>query len=439
MPSAHFPRFFSFIVLFGLLVWSSFPAGAAQDRDLALATFDSKTAPLLKQAIVLGETAPEDKIDDALERHQGDAVAVLKEGIPQRLAIKAKQQLTLADEYLKYFKELQQQIPHTSQCHQPQLMADFNSQIKELTAYADRLNTYSNIQNLGDAFPALMDMNISQARVNTLTSLFHRFRLCVLGDDTPAIVDGLTGEKGDAIANAFISTFAAKQGVIPPTAPEYMSENDTEDISQFSEIDEPGLIPKKPEQDIGTFDGSQTEATSEISQPISALKFSNKPLGDCIQQQAKLLAIQQSQELSLLNCQFNPTDIVTLQDLSASNNLDTLSLKGGTLSTLGNLNSNNLKTLMLTDMKVTDFSGKNIKLDSLFLSRISSNNWPSLIELNVQTISIDKTVNCAELKPLLVSEKLIPIHPGQSPTDMAERMQQAEANGIPLLMLECAI
>ncbi|MBU1393421.1 MAG: hypothetical protein KJ856_17265 [Gammaproteobacteria bacterium] len=427
------------IALCSLLACSIFPASAAQDRDLALATFDSKTAPLLKQAIVLGETAPEDKIDDALERHQGDAVAVLKEGIPQRLAIKAKQQLTLADEYLKYFKALQQQIPHTSQCHQPQLMADFNSQIKELTAYADRLNTYSNIQNLGDAFPALMDMNISQARVNTLTSLFHRFRLCVLGDDTPAIVDGLTGEKGDAIANAFISTFAAKQGVIPPTAPEYMSENDTEDISQFSEIDEPGLIPKKPEQDIGTFDGSQTEATSEISQPISALKFSNKPLGDCIQQQAKLLAIQQSQELSLLNCQFNPTDIVTLQDLSAFNNLDTLSLKGGTLSTLGNLNSNNLKTLMLTDMKVTDFSGKNIKLDSLFLSRISSNNWPSLIELNVQTISIDKTVNCAELKPLLVSEKLIPIHPGQSPTDMAERMQQAEANGIPLLMLECAI
>ncbi|QYX64911.1 hypothetical protein K2227_00755 [Shewanella putrefaciens] len=427
------------IALCSLLACSIFPASAAQDRDLALATFDSKTAPLLKQAIVLGETAPEDKIDDALERHQGDAVAVLKEGIPQRLAIKAKQQLTLADEYLKYFKELQQQIPHTSQCHQPQLMADFNSQIKELTAYADRLNTYSNIQNLGDAFPALMDMNISQARVNTLTSLFHRFRLCVLGDDTPAIVDGLTGEKGDAIANAFISTFAAKQGVIPPTAPEYMSENDTEDISQFSEIDEPGLIPKKPEQDIGTFDGSQTKATSEISQPISALKFSNKPLGDCIQQQAKLLAIQQSQELNLLNCQFNPTDMVTLDDLNDFSHLDTLSLKGGSLSTLGNLNSNNLKTLMLTDMKVTDFSGKNLQLDSLFLSRISSNNWPSLIELNVQTISIDKTVNCAELKPLLVSEKLIPIHPGLSPADMAERMQQAETNGIPLLMLECAI
>lgn len=439
MPSAHFPRFFSLIVLYGLLVWSSFPAGAAQDRDLALATFDSKTAPLLKQAIVLGETAPEDKIDDALERHQGDAVAVLKEGIPQRLAIKAKQQLTLADEYLKYFKALQQQVPHASQCHQPQLMADFNKQIKELTAYTDRLNTYSNIQNLGDAFPALMDMNISQARVNTLTSLFHRFRLCVLGDDSPALVEGLTGEKGDAIANAFISTFAAKQGVIPPTAPEYMSENDTEDISQFGEIDEPGLIPKKPEQDFGTFDGPQTEATSEISQPISALKFSNKPLEDCIQQQAKLLAIQQSQELNLLNCQFNPTDMVTLDDLNDFSHLDTLSLKGGTLSTLGNLNSNNLKTLMLTDMKVTDFSGKNIKLDSLFLSRISSNNWPSLIELNVKTISIDKTVNCAELKPLLVSEKLIPIHPGLSPTDMAERMQQAEANGIPLLMLECAI
>lgn len=427
------------IALCSLLACSIFPASAAQDRDQALATFDRQTVPLIEQAIALGETAPEDKIDDALERHQGDAVAVLKEGIPQRLAIKAKQQLMLANEYLRYFKELQQQVPHTSQCHQPQLMADFNSQVKELTAYADRLNTYSNIQNLGDAFPALMDMNISQARVNTLTSLFHRFRICVLGDDSPALVEGLSGEKGDAIANAFISTFAAKQGVIPPTAPEYMSENDTEDISQFSEIDEPGLIPEKPEQDIGTFDGSQTEATSEISQPISALKFSNKPLGDCIQQQAKLLAIQQSQELNLLNCQFNPTDMVTLDDLNDFSHLDTLSLKGGSLSTLGNLNSNNLKTLMLTDMKVTDFSGKNLQLDSLFLSRISSNNWPSLIELNVQTISIDKTVNCAELKPLLVSEKLIPIHPGLSPTDMAERMQQAETNGIPLLMLECAI
>ncbi|WP_157825764.1 hypothetical protein [Shewanella sp. Pdp11] len=48
-------------------------------------------------------------------------------------------------------------------------------------------------------------------------------------------------------------------------------------------------------------------------------------------------------------------------------------------------------------------------------------------------------MSCAELKPLLASEKLIPIHPGLSPTDMAERMQQAETNGIPLLMLECAI
>lgn len=439
MPSAHFPRFFFLIVLYGLLVWSSFPAGAAQDRDLALATFDSKTAPLLKQAIVLGETAPEDKIDDALERHEGDAVAVLKEGIPQRLAIKAKQQLTLADEYLKYFKELQQQVPHTSQCHQPQLMADFNSQIKELTAYADRLNTYSNIQNLGDAFPALMDMNISQARVNTLTSLFHRFRICVLGDDSPALVEGLSGEKGDAIANAFISTFAAKQGVIPPTAPEYMSENDTEDISQFSEIDEPGLIQEKPEQDFGTFDGPQTETTSEISQPISALKFSNKPLGDCIQQQAKLLAIQQSQELSLLNCQFNPTDLVALDDLNDFSHLDTLSLKGGTLTSLSNLNNNNLKTLMLNNMKVTDFNSKNLQLDSLLISQVNSNNWSSLLSLNAQTISIDNTVDCNQLKPLLTSEKLISIHPGLSPTEMAERMQQAEANGIPLLMLECAI
>ncbi|MEM6248089.1 hypothetical protein [Shewanella vaxholmensis] len=404
-----------------------------------MATFDSQTVPLIEQAIALGETAPEDRIDDALDRHQGDALAVIREGIPQRLAIKAKQQLMLANEYLRYFKELQQQVPHASQCHQPELVADFRAQIKELNAYVDRLNTYPKLQNLGDAFPALMDMNINQARVNTLTSLFHRFRLCVLGDDTPALVEGLSGEKGDAIANAFISTFAAKQGVIPPTAPEYISENDTEDISQFSEIDEPGLIQEKPEQDYGTFDGPQTEATSEISQPISALKFSNKPLGDCIQQQAKLLAIQQSQELSLLNCQFNPTDMVALDDLNAFSHLDTLSLKGGTLTSLSNLNNKNLKTLMLNNMKVTDFKSKNLQLDSLLISQVNSNNWSSLLSLNAQTISIDNTVDCNQLKPLLRSEKLIPIHPGLSPTEMAERMQQAEANGIPLLMLECAI
>ncbi|MFA7517420.1 hypothetical protein, partial [Shewanella sp.] len=293
---------------------------------------------------------------------------------------------------------------------------------------------------LGDAFPTLMDMNINQARVNTLTSLFHRFRLCVLGDDTPAIVDGLTGEKGDAIANALINAFAAKQGLPHPTASQNMADEMAKDDAPILDDmgDEQAL-----EEDIGPdnseSDEPETELATEISQPISAVKFSNMPLNDCIQKQTKLFTIQQSQELSLLNCQFNPTDIVTLQDLSAFNNLDTLSLKGGTLSTLGNLNSNNLKTLMLTDMKVTDFSGKNIKLDSLFLSRISSNNWPSLIELNVQTISIDKTVNCAELKTLLASKKLIPIHPGLSPTEMAERMQQAETNGIPLLMLECAI
>ncbi|MGI2071326.1 hypothetical protein [Shewanella baltica] len=428
------------IALCSLLACSIFPASAAQDRDLALATFDSKTAPLLKQAIVLGETAPEDKIDDALERHQGDAVAVLKEGIPQRLAIKAKQQLTLADEYLKYFKELQQQVPHASQCHQPELVADFRAQIKELNAYVDRLNTYPKLQNLGDAFPALMDMNINQARVNTLTSLFHRFRLCVLGDDTPAIVDGLTDEKGDAIANAFINAFAAKQGLPHPTASQNMADEMAEDDAPIlDDMGDEQAIEEDTEQDNSESDEPETELATEISQPISAVKFSNMPLNDCIQKQTKLFAIQQSQELSLLNCQFNPTDIVTLQDLSAFTHLDTLSLKGGTLSTLGNLNSNNLKTLMLTDMKVTDFSGKNLQLDSLFLSHISSNNWPSLIELNVQTISIDKTVNCAELKPLLASKKLIPIHPGLSPTDMAERMQQAETNGIPLLMLECAI
>ena len=428
------------IALCSLLACSIFPASAAQDRDLALATFDSKTAPLLKQAIVLGETAPENKIDDALERHQGDAVAVLKEGIPQRLAIKAKQQLTLADEYLKYFKELQQQVPHASQCHQPELVADFRAQIKELNGYVDRLNTYPKLQNLGDAFPALMDMNINQARVNTLTSLFHRFRLCVLGDDTPAIVDGLTGEKGDAIANAFINAFAAKQGLPHPTASQNMADEMAEDDAPIlDDMGDEQAIEEDTEQDNSESDEPETELATEISQPISAVKFSNMPLNDCIQKQTKLFAIQQSQELSLLNCQFNPTDIVTLQDLSAFTHLDTLSLKGGTLSTLGNLNSNNLKTLMLTDMKVTDFSGKNLQLDSLFLSHISSNNWPSLIELNVQTISIDKTVNCAELKPLLTSKKLIPIHPGLSPTDMAERMQQAETNGIPLLMLECAI
>ncbi|MDT3307410.1 hypothetical protein [Shewanella vaxholmensis] len=439
MPSSHTARFLSLIALYSLLACSIFPASAALDRDQALATFDSQTVPLIEQAIALGETAPEDRIDDALDRHQGDALAVIREGIPQRLAIKAKQQLMLANEYLRYFKELQQQVPHASQCHQPELVADFRAQIKELNAYVDRLNTYPKLQNLGDAFPALMDMNINQARVNTLTSLFHRFRLCVLGDDTPALVEGLSGEKGDAIANAFISTFAAKQGVIPPTAPEYISENDTEDISQFSEIDEPGLIQEKPEQDYGTFDGPQTEATSEISQPISALKFSNKPLGDCIQQQAKLLAIQQSQELSLLNCQFNPTDMVALDDLNAFSHLDTLSLKGGTLTSLSNLNNKNLKTLMLNNMKVTDFKSKNLQLDSLLISQVNSNNWSSLLSLNAQTISIDNTVDCNQLKPLLRSEKLIPIHPGLSPTEMAERMQQAEANGIPLLMLECAI
>ncbi|MCS6232734.1 hypothetical protein G3488_17975 [Shewanella baltica] len=428
------------IALCSLLLCSIMPASAALDRDQALATFDRQTLPLIEQAIALGETAPEDRIDDALDRHQGDALAVIREGIPQRLAIKAKQQLMLANEYLRYFKELQQQVPHASQCHQPELVADFRAQIKELNAYVDRLNTYPKLQNLGDAFPALMDMNINQARVNTLTSLFHRFRLCVLGDDTPAIVDGLTGEKGDAIANAFINAFAAKQGLPHPTASQNMADEMAEDDAPIlDDMGDEQAIEEDTEQDNSESDEPETELATEISQPISAVKFSNMPLNDCIQKQTKLFTIQQSQELSLLNCQFNPTDIVTLQDLSAFNNLDTLSLKGGTLSTLGNLNSNNLKTLMLTDMKVTDFSGKNIKLDSLFLSRISSNIWPSLIELNVQTISIDKTVNCAELKPLLASKKLIPIHPGLSPTDMAERMQQAETNGIPLLMLECAI
>ncbi|MCU8084501.1 hypothetical protein [Shewanella sp. SM23] len=428
------------IALCSLLACSIFPASAAQDRDQALATFDSQTVPLIEQAIALGETAPEDKIDDALDRHQGDALAVIREGIPQRLAIKAKQQLTLANEYLRYFKELQQQVPHASQCHQPELVADFRTQIKELNAYVDRLNTYPKLQNLGDAFPALMDMNINQARVNTLTSLFHRFRLCVLGDDTPAIVDGLTGEKGDAIANALTNAFAAKQGLPHPTASQNMADEMAEDDAPIlDDMGDEQAIEEDTEQDNSESDEPETELATEISQPISAVKFSNMPLNDCIQKQSKLFAIQQSQELSLLNCQFNPTDIVTLQDLSAFTHLNTLSLKGGTLSTLGNLNSNNLKTLMLTDMKVTDFSGKNLQLDSLFLSRISSNNWPSLIELNVQTISIDKTVNCAELKTLLASKKLIPIHPGLSPTEMAERMQQAETNGIPLLMLECAI
>ncbi len=450
---------------FMLLAGTAFAA----DRDALIAEFDASTAPLVRQSKAIEHGWDDKAFRNGLERHNGDATALLREGWVSRFLQDANAQQQLARQYRAHLGSMIAAMPAGSHCKSQAPLTQMDTELAAIDAYIQRLQGYQGLSSLEQAYPAVMDMNISHARVVSVISLGATFRHCVLLDEAPALARGLSGEEGDALAINLISTLAAEdvsalmaeaaQGdnaevlaaLMAAQAGQMPADDKTNASIAKPSIAQP-LIAKPltagPDTagqstqgtdnntvaDNTVADAPQAPSGSAASpQPVSAVTFTDAALGGCIKEAARSMSVTMTDELELLQCDLNGKS-VKLADLRQFPALSMLALSNAHIDDLTPLSG--IDNLILSNVTLAGFKGLR-DVSSMQLANADVSDWLSLTALKGTTVSI-KSGNCDDLAALDGRDDLVLIHKGLDSRELAGRMARSEQSGVATVMTRCS-
>jgi len=147
----------------------------------AFDTFQLNTDNILKQAHKLNQqhVTHIDSLNQILSDTESSE-AVLQSDLISKLELDASQMLILANQYVPHYQDFINSISRESSCYQPQQVSQFRQTITELEQYVDNIQSLAAAQGEAEAFAALMEININQARVSMVVNLFEMFKLCYI-------------------------------------------------------------------------------------------------------------------------------------------------------------------------------------------------------------------------------------------------------------------
>ncbi|MCL2918033.1 hypothetical protein [Shewanella litorisediminis] len=455
ISQTHYPRQASSLpavsyALMGLIALSALavhPALAA-DRDSLIAEFEAQTKPLLRKGRTKSHGWDDEAFRNGLERHNGDARALLGEGWPARFLADAKGQRLLAGQYRAALAKLIGDMPAKSHCKDPAPLARVDEALEETDAYIERLKGYGAIADQGAAYQAVMDMSISHGRVLSVMELGETFRTCVLADDVPAMSQGLSGDNGNALAMALMAALAGEDADADldtdTTLNEDLSGMHESQSGEAASAEMDSIRHDSQHGDSQHGDSQhgdsqhdysqQDEAQPPASRPISTLQFTDPVIGECIKAAAKRFGVSLTNELELLSCPLKGAS-VSLDDLHFFSQLGTLSLENGSITHISTGLPLQLHSLLLSEVQLQSFAGLSA-VKMLQLSQVSVADWSAIGALKNATLQLER-IDCTGLQSQVDAGAVVVISRGLSPTLQAEKFALAERTGTPLAITDC--
>ncbi|BAJ00530.1 hypothetical protein [Shewanella violacea] len=466
-----------------------------QDTQEAIETFQNSTKALLDNAHQLNDqhAVQMQQLTDVLQQTES-AKAVLQSNLIGDIEHNSTKMLVLANQYVSHYRTFINSIRHESTCYQPKQVGEFEQTIAELEEYVGSIQQLAATQDSTEAFAALMEININQARVSMVVNLFEMFKLCYL---TEAI--GPLGQEFEALSKV-LEQEAAKLGYVQDTdAREQADTSELTDanshpkitakyrdnivqiyqfkadaVPHFNELtylyidniaqlkgltfsnglsvnDDLSLkLPASAQANInqnyqakinGTIETDAEIVTLDITVERAAtsligdIQFIDKQVKNCVNQAAQLNKMTYSHQLTQLNCTFIQAGIIRFDDLTQFKQLNMLSVKGGALDSLAPLASlSSLNTLYLSQLAVNQFDGVSQFTGSLNFSNVSSSDWAKLALSNADSININQLDNCQSLQPLTNASNVAVMYKGLDANELMAAMGQID-NGTKSVMV----
>ncbi|MCG9722169.1 hypothetical protein [Shewanella sp. Isolate7] len=414
------------------------------DRD-AIKQFQRETIPLTERAHQLSRRHSQqmESFSNKLDQYQ-DARPLLQDALIGEMALTAGKMLTLTNEYLPRYRAFLARIDKHSSCYQPKRLEQFQQTRDEVQDYLNQLqgliSSQNQAQDQGEAYAALMAINIGQSRAAVLVNLLETSKLCFVTQGMPEVaqeilrLEGLMAERLPEMVEAANLSASEPEGLAH-------SESSPIDISAAeSSINTPDLNGT----DIESADASRTDynaagpATSgSTSANSDKLNQQDEALDACIAQQVSQLGLTSAQALTVLSCHLSSTS-VSLNRLSKLANLEILSLQGGVLADLSALASlNHLSMLSIEQSQIISFGDLKALKGNLSFSEVDSQDWQALADAQAESIAIMSPTHCEALKPLANQPNVALLYKGLSPQAMADLMQrQASMQGL-TIMTDC--
>ncbi|QYJ94413.1 hypothetical protein [Shewanella spartinae] len=410
------------------------------DRD-AIKQFQLQTTPLTERARQLSRRHREqmETFSNKLDQYQ-DARPLLQDALIGEMALTANKMLTLTNEYLPRYRAFLTRIDKNSSCYQPKRLEQFQQTRDEVQDYLNQLQSLTQTQEQGEAYAALMAINIGQSRAAVLVNLLETSKLCYVTQAMPAVaqdillLEGLMAERLPDIVEA------ANLSASEPEGLEHSESRLNEISSAESSINAPDLNGT----DIESADASRPDDNAAVpstsdskSADSDKLSQQDKALDACIKQQVSQLGLTSAQALTVLSCHLS-SDSVSLKALSKLSNLEMLSLQGGVLADLSALAGlSHLSLLSIEQSQITNFGDLKALKGNLSFSEVDSQDWQALANAQAESIAIMSPTRCDALKPLANQPNVALLYKGLSPQAMADLMQRQASMQGPTIMTDC--
>ncbi|WP_076410065.1 hypothetical protein [Shewanella sp. UCD-KL12] len=466
-----------------------------QDTHQAIEVFQSNTKSLLDKSHQLNaQYAIQMQTLSATLQQTESAKSVLQSNLIGDIEYNASSMLAVANQYLSHYRTFVHSISQQSTCYQPEQVGQFEHTIAELEVYVGNIQQLAATQSDSEAFTALMEININQARVSMVVNQFEMFKLCYL---TEAI--GPLSQEFEALTRA-LEQEAAKQGYVQAIDSQNHAETnsliDDDNLAKMTEKFrdnivqtyqfKAGAVPHFNEltylyieniaqlKNLNLSNGLSVNNDLSLELPASALinidqryqakingtietdteivtlditieraatsliddiQFIDQQVKNCVNQAVQLNQITYSHQLTQLNCTFDQTTNIKLDDLSQLQQLNLLSVKGGSIESLVPLASlPSLGTLYLSQLVVEQLDGLNQYRGSLNFTHVSSKDWAKLAQSNADSISINQLKNCQSIQPLTNASNIAVMYKNLDPNTLMATMRQVD-NGTKSVMV----
>ncbi|WP_281213168.1 hypothetical protein [Shewanella insulae] len=436
---------------------TSADTGKDTDRE-AIKQFQLETTPLTERARQLSRRHKEqmETFSNKLDQYQ-DARPLLQDALIGEMALTAGKMLTLTNEYLPRYRAFLARIDKNSSCYQPKRLEQFQQTRDEVQDYLNQLQGLIQTQDQGEAYAALMAINIGQSRAAVLVNLLETSKLCYVTQTMPAVaqdillLEGLMAERFPEIVEA-ANLSASEPGELSPNKPSLnkpsLNEPElNEPAHKGSELKGMDANPS----DANAASAILTDSNTNGSNPVDSEAFNQREentspkqpglqgntLDACIEQQVSQLGLTSAQAITVLSCHLS-SDSVSLEGLSKLSNLEMLSLQGGVLTDLSALAGlSHLSLLNIEQSRITSFGDLKALKGNLSFMEVDSQDWQALADAQTESIAIMSPTRCEALKPLANQPNVALLYKGLSPQAMANLMQrQASMQGL-TIMTDC--
>lgn len=174
---------------------------------------------------------------------------------------------------------------------------------------------------------------------------------------------------------------------------------------------------------------------AQAATAISDLSFKNPELKACVTQSARLTHAQDTDGFIMLRCKLSAP--LSLDELTVFPKPATLSLEGSSITHLETLNEfSQLNTIVLKKVHIKQFPEiKNAQLN-LILAKSTSDDWPSLVNVQGAMTQIRQPASCSKLKSLARAEQVYLLTQESKSADIAKGMMAvATAQKHPQILL----